>query len=97
MIKARELIEYLEGFDGDTEVRIMQQPGWPFENAIEGFWHTVSKADDDESESFEADRHFEPAGDYAFEPAKDGRTVIYLLEGIQMAYGTADAWEQNEY
>jgi hypothetical protein len=35
-MKIQELIEMLEEFDGDTEVRIMAQENWPFENAVEG-------------------------------------------------------------
>jgi len=35
-MKIRELIELLEGYDDDLEVRIASQPSWPFENSISG-------------------------------------------------------------
>jgi hypothetical protein len=33
-MKVRELIEYLENFDEESEVRLAMQPSWPFEYSI---------------------------------------------------------------
>ena len=41
----QELIEYLEGFDGDAEVKLAQQPSWPFEYSI-GAIEEVPQGDD---------------------------------------------------
>jgi hypothetical protein len=33
-MKVRDLIEYLENFDEEAEVRLAMQPSWPFEYSI---------------------------------------------------------------
>ncbi|MBX3045149.1 MAG: hypothetical protein KIT33_15370 [Candidatus Kapabacteria bacterium] len=43
-----ELIETLQDFDLDMEVRIAHQPNWPFEYSIESIWQ------DEEGEYSEA-------------------------------------------
>ena len=47
------LIEYRDVLGGDTEVRTMQQPSWPFEYSIEGLVSTdeMRSEDNDEDDS----------------------------------------------
>jgi len=75
------LEEYRDALGGDTEVRLMTQPSWPFEYAIAGVCSSEDIAeaiDDDEQDDEE-------------EPKEDA--VIYLVEGDQLGYGTKRAWE----
>lgn len=46
---AAELIEYLEGLDPETEIRLATQPSWPLEYGVRP--HLVTEADlaDDDS------------------------------------------------
>ena len=86
-MKLDRLIEYLEmvrddleaaGQDAsETEVRIMSQPSWPFENAISGVTHTtrIAQYDDDDLEP------------------ESGPEIVYILEGSQIKYGNRDAWD----
>lgn len=36
-----ELIETLQEFDSDMEVRLATQPNYPFENSIDGVWEDL--------------------------------------------------------
>ncbi len=75
------LEEYRDSLGGDTEVRLMTQPSWPFEYAIAGVCSSEDIAeaiDDDEQDDEE-------------EPKEDA--VLYLIEGDQLGYGTKRAWE----
>jgi hypothetical protein len=74
------LEEYRDSLGGDTEVRLMTQPSWPFEYAIAGMCSSedVAATITDEEESLESMRH---------------DAVIYLVEGDQLGYGTKRAWE----
>lgn len=75
---AGELIELLRELDPETEVRLMQQPSWPFEYSIGGeLWQP-------DVDDFSADETFEP--DDASGP------VAYIVEGRQLGYGTKAAW-----
>ncbi|MHA2082978.1 MAG: hypothetical protein ACXABD_04430 [Candidatus Thorarchaeota archaeon] len=72
------LIEYRDVLGGDTEVRTMQQPSWPFEYSIEGLVSTDemrSEDDDDEDDS-------------------EAETKVFILEGTQLCYGSKSAWDQ---
>lgn len=48
----RELREELERFDPDAEVRLMEQPSWPFEYSVAGVW---SPDDSEDPDRFEPD------------------------------------------
>ena len=47
------LTEYRDVLGGDTEVRSMQQPSWPFEYSIDGLvsTHEMRSEDDDDDDS----------------------------------------------
>jgi hypothetical protein len=75
------LEEYRDALGGDTEVRLMTQPSWPFEYVIAGVCSSddIAEAIDDDEQDDEE------------EPKEDA--VIYLVEGYQLGYGTKRAWE----
>lgn len=76
-----ELIEYLEQYDRDAQVLLMEQPGWPFEYSING---VVSR---------EEIINQEPDEDRA--ELGDGEEIndVFILEGTQLRYGTKKAWD----
>ena len=76
-----ELIARLEDarddLGGDTEVRLMTQENWPFENSIKGICSSEDIAnccDDDEEE-------------------EESNKVLFIVEGSQLGYGSKKAWE----
>ena len=81
-----ELIERLEEYRDqrgeDTEVRLMTQQNWPFENAITGL---VSGAEINESEDDDDED--------ADEEDVDDDQVVYIVEGTQLGYGSKRAWD----
>lgn len=76
-----ELIERLEEYrdelGGGTEVRLMTQQNWPFENEIVGL---ASGAEIN-------DRGGDGDGDV------DDDIVVFIVEGQQRCYGSKRAWE----
>lgn len=82
-----ELIERLKDLrdehGGDTEVRLMTQQNWPFENAV----HGVTTAD--EIAIAEQDDE-DPT------PTADAEKVVYIVEGTQLKYGSKAAWDACE-
>jgi hypothetical protein len=96
-----ELIEMLEPYEGDTDIRLMSQPHYPFEYSIErdvfdvapvpdacfecGLTEKAHNTDNPDDHVYEPYETFEPAGDHT-------ETVVYLLEGRQLGYGTKRAW-----
>ena len=78
-----ELIERLEEYrdelGGNTEVRLMTQQSWPFENALLGVvsGEEINDCDDEEFED---------------EDVEDDH-IVYLVEGDQLCYGSKRAWE----
>ena len=74
------LIEYRDVLGGDTEVRTMQQPSWPFEYSIEGLVSTdeMRSEDDDTDDSDDS----------------EAETKVFILEGTQLCYGSRSAWDQ---
>jgi hypothetical protein len=42
----QELIDELESFDGDAEVRFLAQPSWPFEYTIAGIVEASDRPED---------------------------------------------------
>jgi hypothetical protein len=84
MTKA-ELVEMLDSYEDDQEVRLMTQQNWPFEYSISSV-----VASDEITESDEDD---EPDASYQSpEPPRNGKPIVYLVEGRQVCYGTTSAW-----
>ena len=89
-----ELIERLEQMrdelGGDTEVRLMTQQNYPFENELAGATclRDIRERDADDGDGEDDPEVFEAEGD----PAE----VVYLLEGRQLGYGTQTAWLAGE-
>jgi len=77
----RDLIQHLEEYDEDTEVRLMSQENWPFEYSIKGVVHN-DLFPDDEDEYEEDEPRPEPPP-----------PMVYLVEGSQLCYGNKVAWE----
>lgn len=76
--------EYRDRFGGDTEVRLMTQQNWPFENNIYGVTSGAEINDDpDDDDDDEAAENDDVADD----------AVVYIVEGGQLGYGTKRAWD----
>ena len=79
-----ELIERLEEYrselGGGTEIRLMTQQNWPFENRIVGLASTeeIAMAEDEPDDCDPDD------GDDEF---------VYIVEGKQIRYGNKTAWD----
>jgi hypothetical protein len=77
-----ELIERLETYrdiiGGDSEVRLMTQKAWPFENDIHGVCagKEINDWANDTDDDSDADDN-----------------VFYIVEGTQLGYGSKLAWE----
>lgn len=85
-----ELEEQREEFGGDTEVRLMTQPNYPFEQRLDGVT-TLAAINEYRGE----EKGFKPASPRGWESRPEDRpkAVVYLLEGSQLGYGTKDAWK----
>jgi hypothetical protein len=72
------LEEYRDDLGGDTEVRLMTQQNWPFENEITGLASgaEINECDDEEDDDDVEDDN-----------------VVFLVEGRQRCYGSQRAWE----
>ena len=80
---------------GQMEVRMAQQPNYPFEYSIQGITGPIGgsegeEEDEEEDEEFGFKECIVPYG------TKDGEKVIYLLEGRQLGYASKSLWERNE-
>lgn len=78
------LKEILEGLDDNVEVRLMNQPSWPFEYSVRGCVtddeiRCIKNAGRDEDED---------------NGARDATKVLYLVEGVQLGYGDKAAWNE---
>ena len=73
------LEEYRDALGGDTEVRLMTQQNWPFENGIAGLASGAEINDPDDADSDDED--------------VDEDRVVYIVEGQQLGYGSKRAWE----
>jgi hypothetical protein len=75
------LEEYRDEIGGDTEVRLMTQSNWPFENDIFGLasGQEINDAADE--------------GDPNDDGDVEADQVVYICEGQQLCYGTKRAWE----
>ncbi len=91
---AAELIELLSGVDPDTEVRLAEQPRWPFEYEIEDVVEVRMGADLEENAALDAAGAVLDSDDSTPEErAEANRTldsastsVLYIIEGQQLAY-----------
>jgi hypothetical protein len=61
----------------------MSHPSWPFEHAVDGTWQPPAP------DEYEDRDGFEPHG-------KPAESVVYLVEGTQLGYGTKQAWEESQ-
>ncbi|NLT34283.1 MAG: hypothetical protein GXX83_00050 [Gaiellales bacterium] len=91
---AADLIELLEGVDPDTEVRIAEQPSWPFEYDISGVVEAKLGADREENANLERAQEILDADDATPEERAQAyriidtasTSVLYIVEGTQLAY-----------
>jgi hypothetical protein len=92
-----DLIGMLEDENPEAEVRLMSQHNWPFENSLrDGLWkkpeqypcpHGFDPCEDPECVCRDGETDFEPKN-----PPEAG--VVYLVENMQLGYGTKAAWEE---
>lgn len=77
------LTEYREELGGDTEVKLMTQQNWPFENTITGL-----------CSGQEINDHWGPEEDDVEDDEDvEDDVVVYIVEGEQIGYGSKRAWE----
>ena len=71
------LEEYHDSLGGDTEVRLMTQQNWPFENEVVGLasGEEINDRDDGGEEDVDQD------------------SVVFIVEGQQRCYGSKLAWD----
>lgn len=95
-MKVSQLIQLLEECDQDATVRIMMQPHWPFECAIDG---VAVRSDFDDFECVCADEEGDEwDGECRCAPkGLDGgeENDVFIVEGNQERYGNKNAW--NDY
>lgn len=79
-MKIHDLIERLEGYRDlygpNCEVRLQTQPNWPFENTIAGLVSGSEINDSDDDDDNDVEQD----------------TVVYIIEGTQLGYGSKTAW-----
>lgn len=88
-----ELIELLGRHDGDMEVRIMNQPSWPFELSIAGVCSSEWLGDEESGKPY---RPGKGDGSFGRVDDLDAHPVLFIVEGRQLAYGSKDAWDALE-
>ena len=76
------LEDYRDEIGGDAEVRLMTQQNWPLENTICGLASGAEINDFDEDDE---------DGDDDDDATDD--SVLYIVEGQQLGYGTKRAWD----
>ena len=96
---AAELIELLSGVDPDCEVRLAEQPSWPFEYSISDVVEVKLGADREENANLECAQEILDADHATPEERAEAyrvldsasTTILYIVEGTQLAYlpGTA--------
>ena len=99
------LQDYSDAHGSETEVRLMTQQNWPFENNIYGITSSDDIADltcDPHSACPNCGEEYDDVVDncekcgtacevtYSEEPETN---YIYIVEGGQIRYGNKDAWE----
>lgn len=85
MMTVGELISILESLDEDTEVRLIQQPNWPFEYSIAG---VTTKRRAQQVEDEESCREDVPY---------DEPDVVFIVEGQQLCYGSRAPFDRQCY
>ncbi len=77
------LAEYRDQHGPDSEVRLMTQQNWPFENRVAGVTSgaEMNEASEDDPSEFFDDQ----------DVAEDA--IVYIVEGGQICYGSKRAWE----
>ena len=75
------LEEYRDALGGETEVRLMTQQNWPFENEITGLASGEEINDACDSEDTDDDQDV------------DEDAVVFIVEGQQRCYGSGRAWQ----
>jgi hypothetical protein len=75
------LEEYRETLGGETEVRLMTQQNWPFENEVTGLasGEEINDACDGNDGNDDQD--------------VDEDAVVFIVEGEQRCYGSSRAWQ----
>jgi len=94
-----DLREYLDAYPDDYEVRLLEQPSWPFEYSIEGIWHPTQECTEcgSPADSPKHDASNEAAYDHEYDgPDPEDRNVVYLTEGSQLKYGSRRGWEEQD-
>mgnify|MGYP000925847380 CR=1 FL=1 len=95
----KRMIELLQdqiedGVCENTEVRLMTQEGYPFENEISGLACSTEISDpsmvDEPDQEFDEDLAYSPQRE--FRPDPKCHKAIYICEGNQLGYGTRRAW-----
>lgn len=91
-----------EGENADCEVRIMEQPSWPFENTIRGVVSAAelgSEEDDDPECGYCERDECEECGGAERPKVKDfdgceaDANRVFIVEGSQARYGNKDAFD----
>jgi hypothetical protein len=109
-MKIIDLVQLLEGYDPDTEVRLMSQANWPFEYDITGIWTNapapdacnecgLTKKQHPTADPYDFDAHdYEEYDTFTPHGNEDrGYTeIVYIVEGTQLGYGDKAAWEEVE-
>ena len=78
------LEDYRDEIGGNAQVRLMTQQNWPFENSIYGLASGAEINDYQDDEDGDDD-------DDSDDAAED--SVLFIVEGQQLGYGTKRAWE----
>lgn len=73
----QELIDSLDKYDPDTEVRLAMQPTWPFEYSIKGVCSSMDVPGEDGEEI----------------STEDETEIVYIAEGSQLAYANKNIFE----
>lgn len=98
-----ELLERLDGVDENLEVRLMTQPTYPLESAVDGavLASEITYECEDECECETAEECQCGTHEESYKPVRDDGSfsqeggpvdVFYLCEGRQLGYGTEAAW-----
>jgi len=74
------LEEYRDTLGGETDVRLMTQQNWPFENGITGL-----ASGEEINDACEGDEHDDND--------VDEDAVVFIVEGEQRCYGSGRAWQ----
>ncbi len=90
MMTVAELIEALQDYDEEAEVRLMTQQNYPFENALQGV--TDSEEIRHTCDHEDCDCDLDECDDPDCPDCQEQDTVVFLVEGNQLGYGNKNAW-----